>query len=210
MGEGEAQMNIGILLLERDEIIESRAKRYKVNLKLGDALSLPFDRTLITKPGTAVPWELLPAAWELLDKWDAAVPFWEYTETAVNVGSHEDRKRTQDVVRDLRVLLHATELVFVKKNQVGIDLVSCWQDELAHGGDERLAFLRATYKVKPRLCILPTSWLNARRVVVTALPRQPRNADKPLIRVEIQPGRFVKCHEGDEKVVLAMMDRGRR
>jgi hypothetical protein len=211
----------GILLLGQDDVIESRAKRNKIVLQRGDAPGIIFDKTLITTPGTRVPWDLLPAAWRLLDKWDALIPLWRYDATAESAGTVGEREETRLIVRDIRVLLHATELLFVRRNEAGEALVESWVRECAppdlpEGGvDKRLAFLRALYRVKPRLCVLPTSWLvgeqgrgrpapiiPSRQFVQVVQPAKdsPR-AGRALVMVELEPGRSVKCYAGDEEKV---------
>jgi predicted flap endonuclease-1-like 5' DNA nuclease len=214
-----AAMTTGILLLGRDDVIESRAKRYKVALEFGETWALPFEKTLITRPGTAIPWLLLPAAWGILDKWDAAVPLWEYTKTAVSIGSAYEREFTQIAIRDLRVLLHSIELLFVRRNEAGVALLETFQTETDQEqcDEPRLAFLRALYQVKPRLCVLPTSWIRGQQIPVTAQPSgAPRRKikavepGKPLVRVDLGDGRFVKCHAGDESTVMQMFSSDRR
>jgi hypothetical protein len=205
----------GILLLGKDDVIESRARRAGTAVQYGDSPSLPFEKTLITVPGTRVPWDLLPTAWDLLEHWDAMVPLWCYNTTAANVGSEEECKTTKSIVRDLRVLLHAYELLFIRKNAAGSALMETWKREMEGGGEKRLAFLRALYQVKPRLCILPTSWLvNVRSVSLHTLSRgrigPAHNKVKPLVLVELEPGRFVKCHIGDEERVRAAFSQYRR
>jgi len=79
-----------------------------------------------------------------------------------------------------------------------------WQREMraVPGGDMRLAFVRALYIVKPLVLALPNSWL--------ARPSQGRRVNSlahagamPLTRVEVMPGRFVRCRIGDEEAVRA-------
>lgn len=209
----------GILLLGQDELIESRARRHGVHLERGVSPELRFEKTLITVPGARVPWELLPAAWKILDHWDAAVPLFEYTVTAESAGTAEERAATQAIVRDLRVLLYAHELLFVRKNVAGEELVRTWLAEMRPGGEKRLAFLRALYQVKPRLCVLPTTWLlevrerqpargrtvaRPQRVTVRRPPPASRRTP-PLVLVEIAPGRMIKCRPGDEQAVREQM-----
>lgn len=215
----------GVLLLGQDDVIESRAKRHKVALERGEAPALPFAKTLIATPGVRVPWDLMPAAWGLLERWDAAVPLWRYDSTAASAGTAAERKATQKVVRDLRVLLHAYELLFIRRNEAGEALVAAWIEECQGGADKRLAFLRALYRVKPRLCVLPTSWLAevrgpvqrpivaqpaAVRPAERALSVKPPNMRQPLVTVELSPGRLVKCHKGDEEKVLEQFRRQRQ
>lgn len=212
-------MKQGIVLYGGDdEAIAGRAKAARLKFGQRDQApgELPYDKTLLVAAGTRVPWDLLPAAWHFLDRWDAAVPLWRYGKTAQDVGTPEEREATRAVVHDLRVLLHSVELLFVRRNATGKALVAAWVQELgSDGADRRLAFLRAVCQVKPRLCVLPTSWL----AEVHAASRQalhgrlrPANAGAPLVTIELEPGRLVKCHAGDEEKVLAQFrsQRGRR
>lgn len=200
----------GILSIgDPDPEIVSRAKAVKIECSTGEKIEIPFEKTLILKAGTRVPWDLLPAAWNFLNRWDAAVPLWMYGKTAQDVGTALDRKKTAEIVRDLRVLLHSYELLFVRKNEAGEALISTWISEMESGGDQRLAFLRAYYLVKPRLCVLPISWLAEIReksqatVFRSARRRRSPTAKKsPLARVEVAPGRFVKCDPNDAESIL--------
>lgn len=223
----------GILVLGKDKAIESGARREGLPLEHGTAPALPFDRTLIVEAGTRVPWDLLPAAWHFLERWDAAVPLWRYGKTAEDVGTAEERKRTRAVVRDLRVLLHSVELLFVRNTADGRALVGAYVEEMGaltltpqpplpsereRGGErpsererggQRLAFLRAFYRVKPRMCVLPMTWMA--EVAARAAQDEKQGVrriradqeQRPLVRVEIAPGRFVKCYAGDEEQVRA-------
>ena len=201
-------MTTGIVLTGPDRDVEARAKSLNLAVIVDAAMPLPFDKTLFVQAGTRVPWDLVPAAWHFLERWDAAVPLWRYGQTANDVGSKEERKRTQEIVRDLRVLLHSVELLFVRDNEPGQALMRAYFMERQNGNDLRLAFLRALYTVKPRLCVLPISWMAevqararqdaaGRRRERIARPRQ-----GPLVTVEISPGRLVKCNAGDEEKVL--------
>ncbi len=210
-------MSKGIVLLGEDQALAQRIRGKGLEVVVDGAMPLAFEKTLFVEPGTEVPWDLLPAAWHFLERWDAAVPLWRYGVTAADVGSKDDRRRTADVVRDLRVLLHAVELLFVRDNEDGRALMEVYRTERQGGGEARLAFLRAYYETKPRLCVLPRSWLakvfersklDAR---AKAMQRKGfRHTGEKLIKVEVSPGRFVKCHPGDEEKVLKMFTPGGR
>lgn len=208
----------GILLRGHDDVIESRAKKHGLTViphhsppPRGEGEELPFEKTLIVEAGTRVPWDLLPAAWHFLERWDAAVPLWRYGVLAADVGGEKERNETESIIRDLRVLLHSVELIFVKNNEAGKELLKKWQDELAkfEDGDLRLAFLRAMYQVKPRLCVLPTTWLAEVKSwhPVQAAQRRATAAARPMVTVELSPGKFVKVHAGDENKVKAFDQR---
>lgn len=214
-------MNKGLVLSGPDKTIEAKAKGRKLGVTIDAEMGLAYDKTLFVEPRTEVPWDLLPAAWHFLERWDAAVPLWRYGVNAADVGSKAERKRTQAIVRDLRVLLHSVELLFVRDNADGRALMTAYLEELGRtefgegSNEKRLAFLRAFYRVKPRLCVLPRSWLAQiyQRSKMDARARQGMRRTAPrLVTVEIGPGRFVQCRQGDEAKVLAMAERraGRR
>lgn len=197
----------GIVLPVPDKKVETLAKQHKLQVTIDEGLPLAYDKTLFTQPGTGVPWDLLPAAWHFLERWDAAVPLWRYGVNATDVGTPAERKRTQAVIRDLRVLLHSVELLFVRDNEDGRALMAAYRQEL-DDGDGRLAFLRAFYRTKPRLCVLPATWL-AEVAQGYVPPRLPRHS--PLVQVEIGPGSFVRCRpENVEKVREQFARQGRR
>lgn len=195
-----------------DEVIESRAARAGLGISSlrqaqepGEG-ALPFEKNLIVQAGTRVPWDLLPAAWHFLERWDAAVPLWRYGVLAADVGTAEERAATQAVVRDLRVLLHSVELVFVRRNEAGGELIAAWKEEVQcfETGDWRLAFLRAMYRVKPRLCVLPTTWLAEVQQWQTLAASSSRGGLRRVERLEIveaAPGIYVKRRAGENGAV---------
>ena len=200
-------MSKGIVLTGKDPGIEAQAKQHKVPVTVDPEMALAYDKTLFVAPKTRIPWDLLPSAWHFLERWDAAVPLWRYGTNAGDVGSKAERARTQAVIRDLRVLLHSVELLFVRDNADGRALMAAYNEERADSEEPRLAFLRALYQVKPRLCVLPVTWLAA---VAQAYipPPKPRNSD--LIQVEVGPGRFVRCRPENAEKVKAQFASGRR
>ena len=208
-------MTNGIVILGEDKTIEAKAKSAKIPTLTGDYKELPFDKTLFVTPGTTVPWDLLPAAWHFLDRWDAAVPLWRYGVLAQDVGSESERQRTADIVRDLRVLLYSHELLFVRNNEAGQALMDAFNTELADSDETRLAFLRAFYQVKPKLCVLPITWLaevvgrSKQSLHAIGSQKRKRTPGESLVSVEVSPGRFVKCYPGDEQKVKAQYQKRR-
>lgn len=191
-------------------VFRGEVNKFKLkNIKAiqSNSFDIPFDKTLFVD-GVKIPVDLLAAGWHFLNRWDIAVPLWKYGTTAADIGTKEDQRVTRAVVRDLRVLLHSYELLFVRKSDTGEQFMIQWEQEIKNGDDKRLAFLRALYIVKPRCCVLPTSWLaeikerNSKYSHRFPPARSPNSA-KPMVTVELSPGRFVKCHAGDEEKVLA-------
>jgi len=209
-------MNGGIVLMRRGtKISTSNARKLQLDVRKGGNWSLPFERTLFLSGDYTVPWDLLPSGFHFLQRWDAAAPLWRYGVLAADVGTDAERKRTAKLALDLRVPLYEPALLFVQANEAGRALMKAWRAECRPGDDERLAFLRALHIVKPRFCALPRSWLaeeERRAKQDAATDRNVRKTVKPLVRLELAPGRFVKCRAGDEEKVkahFASLQRGR-
>jgi len=200
----------GIVLSEPDKKMEALAKQHGLPVTVDADLPLAYDKTLFVASGTTVPWDLLPAAWHFLQRWDAAVPLWRYGVNACDVGGKEEQQRTKEVVRDLRVLLHSYELLFVRKNAAGRALRDAFLEELQDSEDPRLAFLRAFYRVKPRLCVLPRSWLAEVQQYSGARSPSPPRKHPTLVQVQIGPGRYVRCRPENVEKVREQFAPGRR
>ena len=200
-------MNAGIVVRKEDRVALAMAKKIGAEVAVSQEWGLPWDKTLFIADGTCVPWDLVKAGFEFLGQWDAAAPLWRYGAMANTVGTPADQKRTLAVTRDLRLMLYAHELLFVRKSEAGQALISTWLAECAGGGEPRLAFLRALYLVKPIFLALPRSWLadlaqRERSDQKAMLMSRDRHFAEPLIRVEVMPGRFVQCHARDKEKVL--------
>lgn len=207
MGYGGGKPTAGLVLRAADGSANSRAKKAGLALTVTDSWGLPFQRTLFVAPGTIIPWDLIPAGMHFLERWDVAAPLWRYGVLAKDQGGPHDQKRTEAVIRDLRVLLYAHELLFVRDRPDGLRFLETWRAECGDGdgagSDERLAFLRALYQVKPLFCALPRSWLadlqkrseqDARTARSRAMSHQ-----QVMVRVQIGPNVFVSCPEGQEE-----------
>jgi len=104
--------------------------------------------------------ELLPISFELLKKWEIAIPIGDFNVLAANVGSEVDRRLTKSVLGDLRVPLYDVRQIYARRCSAVQTLLDAWklEQEKVPGGDSRLAFLRALY-VNPLLILaLPPSW----------------------------------------------------
>lgn len=119
---------------------------------------LPFTETLIWKPEFDLRLDLMIVGFNLLKKWQVVVPLYDYTTLAAQVGTAADREQTQAVIRDLRVPLRDTRLLFVRRCEATRELMAIWAEAAKTCHDERLAFLQAFYRVKPVTCDVPASW----------------------------------------------------
>lgn len=195
-----------LILHEPDKKVQAQAKRHRLEVVIADGTlaEIDFDRALIVAPGTVVPWDLIGHGFHFLKRWDAATPLWRYGKVAADVGAPAEQKRTQKITRDLRVLLYAQELLFVRNSPDGRALLATWEQEMAGGGEPRLAFLRAVYRVKPLFLALPRTWSSEVQRRRTKRPARRNSQSRPskLVRVEIAPGRYVRCKPGDEEKTL--------
>lgn len=120
-----------------------------------DQPELAFANTLVWS-GVNFRGDLLTTGFLLLNVWELAAPILSYTTLARDVGSDEDRAATLEVVRDLRVPVYDTRLMFFRRCSTTRRLIDTWHQE---AGDRSLAFLRALYRTKPLVCPLPTTWV---------------------------------------------------
>lgn len=197
-----------VLVLRRDdERMRAQAKPLGLVVEVRDGWELTGERTLFVEPGASVAWPMVPAGFHFLHRWDAAAPLWRYGVLAKDVGTPEERKRTEVLIGDLRVLLYSHELLFVRDSEGGRAFGQALAEEAAAGGEMRLAFLRAMHRTKPILCTLPRTWLpdvQEQSVQVAhhrkATPTPVRDGN--LVLVEVRRNVFVKCHPGDEAKTL--------
>jgi hypothetical protein len=210
----------GIVLREPNRQVEAEAAKHALPVIVAsDMTTWPFERALLVGPKAAVPWQLVEAGYHLVTLWDAAAALMvgdddQHVRLAADIeGTDTERKRTVKLLGDLRVPIYASELLFVRRSEMTIDLIETWRAEMVHGPEERLAFLRAFFLTKPKLCALPSIWTGAARQMAYAsgstqpLGREVRRARANLVRVEYAPGRWVQCRPGEEQTIVEQMQR---
>lgn len=201
-------MRCCIVVRKPDKVAAAKGKSLRCEVVVADDWEIRGDATLFIAPGTCVPWDLLAAGFNFMVRWDAAAPLWRYGVTAADLGTPAERKHTQSITRDLRIPVYAPELLFVRNSDDGQALVKAWRESCTTGADERLAFVRALYMVKPRFCALPTTWLAdvakraAQDMKIAAVRQKAGHAAAGLVNVQIGPNQFVRCYAGQEAEVL--------
>jgi hypothetical protein len=129
------------------------------SIPVESGFSLEYPRTLLWNTAVKLRLDLLPVGYHRLTAgWQIAAPLLSYGVLARDIGNDEDRLRTQEVIRDLRVPVYETGLIYIRRCPDTERLMAAWQDERDGGGDDRLAFMRALYRVKPTINALPTTW----------------------------------------------------
>jgi hypothetical protein len=103
--------------------------------------------------------EVIPVAWDLLDKWEVVAPLYDYNVLAAELGSPADRELTKEVILDLRVPVYDTRVFFLRRCPTAEELMERW---MAEPGDRHLAFMRALWHVKPLILSTPRTWADAR------------------------------------------------
>ena len=129
----------------------------KMPVGYGDTLEYP--RTLLWNPAVSLRLDLVPIGFHRLTTgWQIAAPLFSYGTLARDIGGDDDRTHTEEVIRDLRVPVYETGLLYIRRCSDTERLMAAWRDERNDGGDTRLAFMRALYHVKPTINALPTTW----------------------------------------------------
>lgn len=128
----------------------------------GDARAIA-PKTLLWNPEVPLRLELLPAGFRFLDHWHVAAPLYDYNTLAFQHGTLEERTRTMALIGDLRVPLYETRALFLRQCPEVDALLEAWAYEREDGTDERLAFHRALWRVKPLILPLPITWIEGKQ-----------------------------------------------
>jgi len=178
----------------------------------------PFAQTLYVDADTV--FKISPAfGFDLLDRWDMIVV--EADERSLLTVLPENRPEVSQTIAELgtaQILYHNSGVFFWRRNAVTVRLFELWSEEWLrfHMWDEQVALLRALMRSEALFLNVPYTW-NCRDMKKTFMVfhrfgsmtvRQFRGAKgvvarglpmgRPLVEVELAPGRFVKVHVGDE------------
>ena len=153
-----APTNAGVVVRAAPAVAHEHLKGVAAGLAWQDGgIEMPFAKTLIWNPASLVRPELVLVGFHLLETWQVAVPMCKYDILASTLGSKEEREATAKVIRDLRVPVYETNVIFVRQCEETAELLQDWRMQLGKG-NERLAFLRSLYRVKPLILALPYTW----------------------------------------------------
>lgn len=122
----------------------------------GERPELAFRLTMFWDTSVKFQPENLAAGFKMLERWEVAVPLLDYSTLARDIGTEEERARSEAVIRDLRVLVYDPRLIFLRRGEGAERLLRAWR---AEAGEPRLAFLRALYQTKPLVQALPADWI---------------------------------------------------
>lgn len=111
-----------------------------------------YNRSLLWDTRATLRRELILTGFELLYKWQLAVPLLDYNILAENVGTDEERQKTKAVIHDLRVPIYDCRVIFARQCKETRKLFELWDGS-------QLGFLRALYQSRPVVNALPPSWI---------------------------------------------------
>lgn len=143
------------ILTDHKELLCQRLKEETKSIDVVEgAASLPFEKTIILDSALPLRTSLIPVGVSMLDVWDLAVPLMDYVTMACHVGTDNEREATRLIIRDLRVPVYDTRLMFIKRGEKTERLIDNWRNAQR----TPLAFLRELYKIKPLILALPCTW----------------------------------------------------
>jgi len=123
---------------------------------------VPFVYNVIWDTKLAVRHELIAVGLNLLAQWDVVIPLFDYTLLAMNVGTEIEQEMTKTIIHDLRVHLQDTRFICARQNATTQRLFEVYAAERQRGDNAMLAWLRATYQVKPLLLAVPVTWTSGK------------------------------------------------
>jgi len=144
-----------IVLTNGGDLSALQARFPGAHITTGTAYALDSARTLFWDTAYNLRAELLPVGFYRLRNWQVVAPLYSYQRLARDLGTPDDRAKTEAVIHDLRVPVYDVRCLFIRRCSETEELLRLWQAET---GDRLLAFMRALYQVKPILCALPLTW----------------------------------------------------
>jgi hypothetical protein len=183
----------------------------------------PWDQTLYVDADSAFVSSPMPG-FELLDLgWDMAIACHKKEVAAEQWANCNERQASAKIIGSPLVLYHNSGMIFWRKNERTDELFDLWYEEWMkyQHWDEQIALLRALFRSKVAYMNLPLSWNSnirkeafilhhwfgegyartelKRKKTISTTPH--RRDPRPMVRVEIAPGRWVRCYKGDEEIV---------
>lgn len=129
-----------------------------------DKPEIPFSETLIYDPKfTKIRPEFIGIGFYWLKSFEVVMPLWSYSELAIHIGSEQDRIITKEVIRDLRVPVYDSVLIYVRRSKKTLEFIDTYNQYCEKIKEKKLALLCAFYEHKPITLALPTTWLNKDR-----------------------------------------------
>lgn len=99
--------------------------------------------------------DLILVGFNLLLKWQCAIPLVGFDVLAEAVGTPVEQEETKTVVHDLRVPMYNPKVIFARRCHETMGLFDRWD------GVGELSFLRALYQSRPIVNALPPTWINS-------------------------------------------------
>lgn len=187
----------------------------------------PFERTMYVDADTEFKRSPAPGL-DLLDKWDFVIAEAETRSLALTFPDNQtEAGETAARLGTDQLLYHNSGLFFWRANPATARLFRLWGEEWMRyqGWDEQIALLRALLVSEVIWLNVPYTWncrgpqeawmvyhrfasQSARKfgraIVVVPNPRgAPMPPSRPLVRLEVAPGRFVQVQKGNEAKALA-------
>lgn len=131
-----------------------------------DIPSVPFPYTVLWKPPARINPRAIEVGFSRLqsfeetdaERWEMLGMLASDTMLARDIGSDEERAKTDELIGDLRLPVYDTGLLWIRQTPATGYVMRVWANELAHGADEQHSFLRAIYSTRILLCTLPPQW----------------------------------------------------
>ena len=179
----------------------------------------PFDRTLYVDADTA--FKSNPKiGFDLLDRWDVVLAETQTRSLVEGLAGLKESQGTSKWLGTPHILYHNSGMIFWRKNEKTDRLFDLWSTEwqVYSGWDEQVSLLRALLKSEVMFLTVPYTWncysdkeshilhhwFGGRHARTESRQRRPQNVQteaRRMVKVEIKPGRFVKCYAGDEEKV---------
>lgn len=130
-----------------------------IEIANSDVPEMYYSENMLWINGIDIKREMVGIGFNLLKKWQVAIPIYDYDKLAVHIKSTKKEKEyIESVIHDLRVPVYNTNLIFIRRCSETKELLEQWEKEKELIKDDKLSFQVAYYKTKPTLSALPVNW----------------------------------------------------
>lgn len=188
----------------------------------------PFDQTLYVDADTVFKSSPLCGFAMLDNGWDLVVAETQTRSLADPIAGASEAKWTAGWLKTEDLLYHNSGMIFWQRNERTDGAFDLWSEEWLRfqNWDEQVALLRALLRSEAVFRTVPYVWNcrdrreafmlhhwfgtgHARTGGKSGHVRATHFAGRPMVAVEVAPGRWIKCHAGDEeKIKEGFLTRG--
>lgn len=202
-------MSRGIVLNRSCPEVETFCAQHKLGSLVADPPVIAFDQALLLTVGSKVPnVSKLLEPFDYLKSWEMCVVLMDEARLVADIVSVKERSWAEHVLGDNRIPAYNSNIVYCCASASSRSTVLAWQSFVRRGVGSDVALVCALHLFKPIVLPLPPESVPFIQGRFTKFDAKFKDREPKIIRkkgyslVEVTPGSYVKCREGEEERTL--------